>query len=367
MANIHITLVGGQTTPVYQGIVASSPDKVILIHSQQTEAEANRIAAEIEVKCELRLFDPVDLQKINEAISNLKFSFTDTDQITINVSSGTKPWSLLFYGMFSAEANATVFVIDQNNLMWNLKTYQQKEVVFDMDVQFRLLGNALKQYRTLDYFTVADKALIKEIREFRAFNTQDFNQMTEFLHKHPNEKLATGKSNSTLRWNTETKQFECNMRNRQGRKMYKTLSSEHVRDILLNTGWFELEVALLLAAWKKNRAMRLNCIFPTKSGSPKNEIDIIINAGTKLLFVECKTQIKTETDIDKFAAAVRVYGGLGSKALFVTDAPMTGKAQEKCADHGIMTFNLQNNVANLPTEKLLFMMLDKELFNVNAR
>lgn len=367
MSNIHITLVGGQTTPVYQGFIASNPDRVILIHSEQTEAEANRITAEIEVRCELHLFDPVDLRKITEAINKLKESFTASDQITINVSSGTKPWSLLFFGMFSGEANATVFVIDQNNLMWDLKTHRQTEVVFDMDVQFRLLGNALKQYRTLDYFTVTDRALIEEIRALRAFNTQDFHQMTEFLYNHPNEMLATGKSNSTLRWNTETKQFECTMRNRQGREMYKTLHSEHVRYILLNSGWFELEIALMLATWEKNRAMRLNCIFPTKSGSPKNEIDIIVNAGTKLLFVECKTQIKNETDIDKFAAAVRVYGGLGSKALFVTDAPISAKAQEKCADHGIMTFSLQNNIANLPAEKLLFLMLDSELFNVNAK
>jgi hypothetical protein len=87
--------------------------------------------------------------------------------------------------MFSGEANATVFVIDQNNLMWDLKTHRQTEVGFDMDVQFRLLGNALKQYRTLDYFTVTDRALIEEIRALRAFNTQDFHQMKEFLSNHP--------------------------------------------------------------------------------------------------------------------------------------------------------------------------------------
>lgn len=367
MSIIHITLVGGQTTPVYQGIIAANPDRVILIHSQQTEAEANRIAAEIEVRCELRLFDPVNLQKINEAISKLKESFSVSDRITINVSSGTKPWSLMFYGMFSGEANASVFVIDQNNLMWDLKTHRQTEVVFDMDVQFRLLGNALSQFRTSDYFTETDRAIISDIRELRAFNFQDFNQMTDFLNKYPHETSATGKCNSTLKWNKDKKQFECSMRNRQGRELYKELHSEHVRDLMLNTGWFELEVALMLARWNKTRQLRMNCIFPTKSGSPKNEIDIILNSGNKLLFVECKTQIKNETDIDKFAAGVRVYGGLGSKALFVTDAPISAKAQEKCADHGIMTFSLQNNVANLPVEKFLFLMLDSELFNVNAK
>ena len=76
MSNIHITLVGGQTTPVYQGIIATNPDKVILIHSEQTETEANRIYAEMEVVCELLRFDPVDFQKINLSVLKLKNRFT---------------------------------------------------------------------------------------------------------------------------------------------------------------------------------------------------------------------------------------------------------------------------------------------------
>lgn len=174
MANIHITLVGGQTTPVYQGIVAANPDRVILIHSAQTEAEAKRIADEIDIKCDLLLFDPVNLQKINEAILELKESFTESDQITVNVSSGTKPWSLLFFGMFSADVNATVFVIDQNNLLWDLKTLESAQVEFDMDVQFRLLGNELKDYNDINIYTEKDAQLIQEIRTLRTFQSCRF-------------------------------------------------------------------------------------------------------------------------------------------------------------------------------------------------
>lgn len=92
-----------------------------------------------------------------------------------------------------------------------------------------------------------------------------------------------------------------------------------------------------------------------------------MNTGSKLLFVECKTQIKNETDIDKFASAVKVYGGLGSKALFVTDARMTDKAIEKCADHGIMTFCLQTYYGNEMIEQVLFDKLERELFNLNTK
>jgi len=367
MAKIHITLVGGQTTPVYQGILHVNPDRVFLIHSQQSENEANRIYVEVDVNCELRRFDPVDLSKINNAILNIKNSLSETDDISINVSSGTKMWSLLFYSLFVDDANATLFVIDQNNKVWNLKTHECTDAQFDMDVQFRLLGNELKDYREPETYTEADKSLINEIRELRKFNYQDFNQITDILYRFPNQTEAFGKGNSFLRWDPKQKHFEITMRNRQGFELQKTLFSDHVRELLLNTRWFEFEIATLLSGWEKTRQLRMYCVFNAQSGSPKNEIDIIINTGNKLLFVECKTQIKNETDIDKFASAVKVYGGLGSKALFVTDAPMTEKAREKCSDHGVMTFCLQDNSFNLPVESLLFKMLDDELDKLNLK
>lgn len=111
----------------------------------------------------------------------------------------------------------------------------------------------------------------------------------------------------------------------------------------------------------------MNCIFPTKTNSPKNEIDIIIDTGTKLLFVECKTQINSETDIDKFAAAVKVYGGSGSKALFVTDAPMRDKAKEKCNDNGVLSFSLEKFGGASLSKSPLFELLEKELFNINPK
>ncbi len=367
MAKIHITLVGAQTTPVYQGIVSSEPDLVFLIHSKDTVEVANRIYAEIEVVCQLICFDPVDLNLIAAGVKALKEKLKSTDEISINISSGTKPWSILFYSNFSTMQNASLIYIDQNNSIWDLKTQQSSSVDFDMNAQFRLLGNELKTYTSIDSYTDADKKIISEIREVRKFNFQDFFETTEYLYNYANQTTATGKFGSTLKWDSTQKCFEANMKNKQGKQLNTKLKSDHIRQLVLNTGWFEYEVALLLASWSRTKQLFTNCIFSTKDGGAKNEIDIIVNTGSKLLFVECKTQIKNETDIDKFASAVKVYGGMGSKALFVTDAPMTEKAKEKCEDHGIMHFSMQNNVSVMPLDKMLFAMLESELFNINVK
>lgn len=367
MSNIHITLVGGQTAPVYSGIIDANPDRVWLIYSEQTADEANRIYAEMQVECELMKFHPVDLKEIEKGIVNILKGLKQEDTISLNIGGGTKPWSILFYDFFKEMENATIFYIDQNNVVWDLKKRTKHEVVFDMDVQFRLYGNPLKKFKRFADFTVADKKAVEQIRTLRKFNYSDFNLITEFLYRFPNENSKSGKDGSRIEWLPAQKAFRCIMRDKKGKELNIKIKSDHIRRLLLNTGWFEYEIAEMLSKWKYCNELRLNCVFPTTDGSPKNEIDIIVNTGSKLLFVECKTQIKNETDIDKFASAVKLYGGLGSKALFVTDAPMTDKAHEKCADHGMMTFSLQNNSWGLAADKMLFMMLEKELFNINAK
>ena len=52
MAHVHITLVGGQPAPVYNGIVATMPDKIIFVHSPQSEEEMKRISTEVRIESE---------------------------------------------------------------------------------------------------------------------------------------------------------------------------------------------------------------------------------------------------------------------------------------------------------------------------
>lgn len=75
------------------------------------------------------------------------------------------------------------------------------------------------------------------------------------------------------------------------------------------------------------------------SGNAKNEIDIIINTGSKVLFLECKTQVTDIKDIDKFSNVVKNNGGLAARGILVTDNPLKQQVQEKCRDNHIIHFN----------------------------
>lgn len=135
--------------------------------------------------------------------------------------------------------------------------------------------------------------------------------------------------------------------------------------LAFNSGWFEFKVAKWLSAWDKSREICMNCKFPFKEKVDKNETDIIVNTGSKVLFVECKTQIANATDIDKFRSVIKGYGGMGSKGLFVTDAKMSDVAKQKCEEHGILSFSLQDEHLGMSSEKALQHLLESELYSIN--
>lgn len=380
MKKIHITLVGGQPAPIYHGIVATHPDKVIYIYSSSSENSLLALKKELDIDCDEVLLDPTDPQEILAAAVTLAKKYAN-DEITVNISSGLKSWSHFFGVVFDRMENATIVYMDQNNVLWNYKTLtSSRNFNFDMHVLFRLYGNSLeKNYRKYESYTQEDKDCISKIEQIRLHNVKDFNLLTAVLTKEqarilqhsPWGKFTLEDSPSYVEWEKTTKDTVGFVRivlyNRKGWHREMFLESENIVDIVFNSAWFELKVATILENWDKAMEICMNCRFPFKTGADKNETDIIINTGTKILFVECKTQIAHTTDIDKFRSVVKAYGGMGSKGIFITNAKMTDVAREKCKENGILSFSLEDDHNNLSPTEALINMLDSELFNINTK
>ncbi|HPD25078.1 MAG TPA: DUF1887 family CARF protein, partial [Bacteroidales bacterium] len=131
---IHITLVGGQKEPVYQGIVYDNPEYVIFITSDQTKGDAELIAKATSVPYELITLSPVDIKEVEAVLSSLKTIVDNYEKITINITSGTKIWSILFFDYFKNIDKAKIIYIDQNNNVWDLKTKQYSDHEFITDI-----------------------------------------------------------------------------------------------------------------------------------------------------------------------------------------------------------------------------------------
>jgi len=377
--NIHITLVGGQTLPVYLGIRHAKPDKVIFICSQDTEKDASLLQNEMLCQSEVILLDPVDYTSIVNCALKLRQQYSsEQDEVTVNITGGTKLWVIAFYGIFVRFS--TVLYVDQNGYLLDLCTGKKQlmDVRLDYDLVFKLNNNVAKSYRLITEYTDEDKRALDKIKKLRLCNYKVFNSLSVFLKREWAEDLIKEDeggwelpNRSSVAWNKQTNEIAIDIFDSRGCFVQEHLSSSHVFSLFFHSGWFEYEVAEMLSKWKYAKEVLLNVVFPYKNGDSKNEIDVIVNTGFKLLFVECKTQIFDQTDIDKFNNAVKNYGGMGCKALFITESEMRVQAKEKCADSHILTFSIREQIRlGKFTEEIcdaLYAELESDLFNINPK
>ena len=359
MAHIHITLVGGQPTPVYQGIVLSQPDKIILICSKETKSDAEIITNKLK---ELHFYNvtteiyPIDepqvvRQKLEVLLSI--FDFSEKDSISMNLSSGVKLWSLICLDI-CPRANSHAYCLSQNGKVLNIIGQSPKsKVEFDMFTQFVLLGNGLSSYSIFSDYCEQEKENHEILKQL--YKNSTFQKLLKLLKLKVSSEAPQSKDlqnwlksdrfvemendeEKYIEWHAKEKVFSISLGNQNNQ--YYEIKGEYASQMLLNTAWFEYEVAEKMAEIYGAQNVYTNCRFLSQEEKDKNEVDVIVNTGQKLLFVECKTQIFKPTDIDKFHSVVQNYGGSGSKSLFITMHQMNAIQQEKCNDNQIATFYL---------------------------
>lgn len=349
MRKIHITLVGGQPAPVYLGIKDDGQaNPVVLVCSPQSRVEAERIKAQFPKRSMIvKECPPVALQDIESLAMGLYKEFSGCD-ITVNLTSGTKLWSLTFFRVFLESANTHFIYIDQNNRITDILTKETHVGTINTLKRFELYGTPLTFFRQMDEYKEDDLRVLSEIEFLRKKNRYDFHQLTALDNtsgmKERDERMT--EKCSSLEYSLDEKWARMKIHSFDQNWIKKELYCQHLPELLFNYGWFELKTAIELRKNTKIGNIWLNCRFADSEGNPKNEIDIIAEMENRLLFVECKTMIHDTTDIDKFSSALRNFSGTSSTGIFVTnDIPNDRSrsryehAMEKCKDNGILTFN----------------------------
>ena len=377
MEHIHIALVGGQTYPIYLAIKALKPTKVVLMHSAQTETDANNIIKVLDEEGTLvkGQFEKVCLSTAK--MDNMVDKIVDQESLipegvhcSVNLTGGTKLWSVLLYKIFQNRSDTEFFYVDQNCTLYNIDSLQktESEVQLDANTIFKLYGSPVKSYTPIEDYTEADFDVIKRTESLRKFSVEAYNGVGNPTNRTDANKIRNQKTgfiqhqDSYAEWNKNEQKVEVSLYNRRGRHLSDSLESPHAIQLFFFCHWFELKVAKVLSQWKHAKQIWLNVEFPYKNNNPKNEIDIVVNTGKRLLFVECKTQIFDMTNIDKFSKAVKNYSGMASKAIFVSDAPIKEITREKCEQNDVMCFDLSKG-----KESDLFKMLDQSVNESNKK
>lgn len=374
---VHFALVGKQTYPVYLGIMETHADSVFLIHSAQTKEEAEHIAEVIgNGVCKPVEFSTDNIHSIINAINEKIVSqMSDGNQYTFDISGSIKLWSVLIYKLLCKFRNATFIYIDQIDTIYDITHTSQRKarVLLNMDLLFKLYGAKLSNYTALTAYTrddfkacslIANKIFSR--REFiSAFDVMANPQEPQIRAKIKDgydkvveEKELKGKSKkfagSSLIYRPKDK-YEENRKlwldhaditvrdsSSENKPYTVALDAPHLMDLLFFAGWFELYVAKMLSKWKPGSDIRMDVSFDYENkNKTQNEVNIIMNTGHRLLFVECMTQSKKPDELDKFFEAVRSYGGMGSIALCVSFFHMDDDALSKCKDR-IVSFSIED-------------------------
>lgn len=366
MRKVHITLVGGQPIPVYIGIKDDGQaNTAVLVCSAQSRDEADRISSQFPKRTVIiKECSPIDLNEIENLATQLSEEYSGYEK-TINLTSGTKLWSLTFFRILSQQDHVRFIYVDQTNVITDILSKQTHLGKIDTFKRFELYGTPLTSFRSLDEYSDEDIDVLKDIEYLRNKNRSEFWKLTDLqkFNEEIDSDVIETDNGSSLEYCISERWAKLILRT--GTKFYeKQLESEHLFDILFNNGWFELKTAKELRQNEQINNIWLNCEFTDTEGNPKNEIDIIAELGNRLLFVECKTMIHDSTDIDKFRSALRNFSGTSSTGIFVTnDKPNESSrsrfehAMEKCKDNGILTFNFslwkENPVGILPLKTLI--------------
>ena len=114
------------------------------------------------------------------------------------------------------------------------------------------------------------------------------------------------------------------------------------KDTFIGYRW-ELVIAQAARKWEKKKEMLVGVELLANSDEKfaKNEIDIVLNTGKNMIFIECKSGNVKQEDINKMRVVKRLYGGISSRSILVCYKLPRRDVLEKCADLGIDVFALQ--------------------------
>lgn len=341
--NHQIALVGGQLLPIYVGIKEFNPDKIHFIVSKESVESLNNLKPVIkgiafhEYKC-----DAFDFYKIKSICEKIIQKLNLDDTITFNLTGGTKIMVLACQAIIH-ERGLKGFYINQDDSYLVLPSYERKNISTELTANefFDLSGHKTYNYKTIKDFKEEDFKASEKIKNF-ANNDNRYKVIVGYLRKkYLNNNIPLPLSgnesiNNNLKviWNQSVLKIESN------NKILLNINSSILQDLFFKAVWWELLIANEIAKSIKFKELFLGfeLNFKSDKNTTKNEIDILINTGKKLIFIECKSGIVKQEDINKMKIVKQTYGGAIAKSILVCRELPNSSIIEKCKELDVELF-----------------------------
>lgn len=356
----QITLVGGQTLPIYLGIKEYNPDKVHFIISNESKEKLSLLKPyligiqTIEYNC-----NAYDFESVKSICERIIDQIDNQDEVQFNFTGGTKLMALAAHAIMHGRSKVG-FYVNQDDTLLEFPSNTKRSLQCDLSIKefVGISGHELHSSKTLKDFSEKDLLTAKEIESFAINNFREYSRITDHFRKKSkaNNQNIPVKGKDQLNNGIQVIWEKGSVKAVQNNITIFNFNSDNAIPLFFNTVWWELLVASEIAKWKFAKEVLLQCELPFRSDKQimKNEIDILINVGKKLIFVECKSGLVRQEDINKMRVIRETYGGLISKSMLVTRHLPSTTIIEKCKELDIEIFYCYkfNRLIN-PLSKLL--------------
>ncbi len=355
----QITIIGGQTVPVYLGIKEKKPKVVHTLYTKDTKSQAS-IFKNLFPSIEFRSYQvhPFSFKEIKNTVETIIIENPECD-FELNLTGGTKLMALASHDIIKSHGFNS-FYIDQKFRFFDFSSqlYTRIESLINLDTFIKLSGHNKYESSELNDYTDEEQKLARKINSISkstAFkqaiksvqkNCDDISKCQEFSFADKNFRLSWKSPNFSLEFNN-----------------YKIFSvSKKSFKIAFNGIWWEIIVANSIRNWKKAYELKLNLEVHSKKAYKfvKNEIDIVINTGSKMIFLECKSGNIKQDDINKIRTVKKLYGGISTKSILISKYKPHPNIIEKCSDLDIDIYTDYDGLKNL-MNKLDSLLLKMEL------
>lgn len=332
----QISFLGGQLLPIYIGIKEFMPNKIHFIASDESK-EGIKILKDIfpEIIFSDFICDPFDFYAIKNRIQRIIEKVNTEDDVLINLTGGTKIMLLAAQSIIS-EKQLKGFYINQDNSFIEVPSYEKKQIKSDISIKDFLGLSGHNAFSAIKLSEVSENDL-KVSNQIESFATSNklYYRVTDFIRNKyktlPEKGTETLLGDSTIKWDVNFVEILFN------NKSIACFKGNNVRDLFFNASWWELIVASEVGKWVKAKEIILHCELPFKTDNKtlKNEIDILINTGNKLIFIECKSGNIKQEDINKMKVIMQTYGGVIAKSLLISRFMPSQSIMEKCKELNI--------------------------------
>lgn len=351
---ILISLVSKEVLPAYYSIAEFKPDKIYLIGTNESIEGMNRIAkvagndGYTVLTREVKAYDIEECHNVCEVIHNDNGS--DCEYF-YNLTLGTKTMAFGAMSCAMTHKDNSRMVYTTSAECLNIETFEKTPLICKLTFEqmFDLQGQKLIEHIEYAYNNIRTECA-QDIKTFILEYPKPYHKLAQEYQKYTQIRPEFYDQDINYIRHGDITSIEY--------KNVEVFSADikGLNLLLFGGRWWETLVANATSQWADNRfELWTNVKFEPKesknngSKKVKNEIDVLVNLGTTMLFIECKSGKVTQEDIAKLNYVRQAYGSYQSKAVIVSFRALDVDLHEKAIESNIDIIESKNgNLSHLP-------------------